>query len=554
MIKRNYKKKVEIKITKNENQNQYLVPKDEIQNQYLVAARDQFWCIDATYIFAGSLILIIDLASRLILAHSYLHGVKANEFKTRDVIQLIDKCLIARRIAEKKDRKKDLIIHSDRGGQFLNEEFANFALIKGFKHSANEKPTNNQVIENANKQIKEHIRLKIAPQDVYKFKPGAANDPLRKLMALKKEEILEAIQFAIEAHNNKALDHNNNMSPFEYDNALFDTNLTLPVVISAKNDDSVDAQIIREFRNEVTIEHATNWAQFFSEWKEKNNLQFEQARLERVALYEQNRVLITKIEEQSKQIQELIEFQRKLNDKEALRLQLKEKRAKAKKLPPRDTISSEEFENLIRSLKTIGTKDSRNKVAFTILYLTGLRISNLLIFTVRHLEELIEKKETRILINKNGGVRKILVPSEAKKWFHLIEKEIDNLTWGKNKSDFLFANKDNKPISRPFFTKSLNDALKEFAKDSGKEIKSHSFRAAFITDLLEVSPIQDVQQIIGHGDIRTTQGYNRSYLTSRDAQKAIQTVYKKRYIARQKSRAEKTARKNKSNKSEIKNG
>jgi hypothetical protein len=106
------------------------VPKDLLQNKYLVADRDTIWCIDSTFpkgsiplgpfslsiilgeIAAGSLILVVDLATRLIVGHCYLHGKKHNEFSTEDAIELLQRCLKARQITE----KSCLILHSDRGG------------------------------------------------------------------------------------------------------------------------------------------------------------------------------------------------------------------------------------------------------------------------------------------------------------------------------------------------------------------------------------------------------------------------------------------------------
>ena len=117
-----------------------------MQNKYLVADRNIIWTIDATFIYSGVLILVIDLATRLIIGHLYLHKYKANAFSSNQVILLLSKCLKARSITE----PKQLTIHSDRGFQFTSNEFINFCQEQGFNQSLNEKPLNNQVSESIN--------------------------------------------------------------------------------------------------------------------------------------------------------------------------------------------------------------------------------------------------------------------------------------------------------------------------------------------------------------------------------------------------------------------
>jgi hypothetical protein len=75
----------------------------------------------------------------------------------------------------------------------------------------------------------------------------------------------------------------------------------------------LDALIIQE----VTVDYASSWAKFFADWQKKHDLQFEQAKRERAQLYEQNRVLLAKIDQQSQQIEELLGYQRSLAQKEA---------------------------------------------------------------------------------------------------------------------------------------------------------------------------------------------------------------------------------------------
>ena len=177
-----------------------LKKQDLLQNKYLVADRNTFWTIDATFIQSGTLIFIVDLATRLIIGHCYLHKNKANQFQTSHVILLIDNCLKARNISQ----PEKLTIHSDRGFQFTSKEFMEFCEKRGFKQSLNEKPLNNQVSESLNNKIKNLLRLKLEFLKLNKkFKFSEKADILEHFNKLKKEVILQEINFVKNyLHNN----------------------------------------------------------------------------------------------------------------------------------------------------------------------------------------------------------------------------------------------------------------------------------------------------------------------------------------------------------------
>ena len=516
-----------------------LKKQDLLQNKYLVADRNTFWTIDATFIQSGTLIFIVDLATRLIIGHCYLHKNKANQFQTSHVILLIDNCLKARNISQ----PEKLTIHSDRGFQFTSKEFMEFCEKRGFKQSLNEKPLNNQVSESLNNKIKNLLRLKLEFLKLNKkFKFSEKADILEHFNKLKKEVILQEIQFAIDEHNNQASSHNKQITPFNFDNALFDSNRQKPVIAAANTKDTANAEIVDNFRDNVALDYVIDWTTFFNYHQNKQDIQFEIAKRERAFLYEQNRTLqatIEKqgnqlerqsllIEKQSAQLQELLDFQRDNIKKATFKENLKAKKAAAKKQQPRDIITPEEFKQLLALIKINSLKQARIKVALVLLYITGLRVANLLTFQVRHLFDLIKKQNTTMLINKKGGIKKIIIGKECKQWLQLIKENIDLVIENKQEDNFLFTNKQQQVLSREQFTKDINKVLKEFAGHSGKQIKSHSFRITLITDLLKNSTLQEVRTIIGHQDIRTTDIYNRRFMTERECYNALQFLAKKR--------------------------
>jgi len=385
--------------------------------------------------------------------------------------------------------------------------------------------------------------LKIDPQGAAsQFKPGSFADPLRKLGKLDKEQILQAIQFAIDTHNNANNNFNQTLSPFEFDNALFDSKALTPKVISSKNDNSENALIVQEYRDQVTLEYAGSWVEFFKDWKQKQDIQFEMAKRERALLYEQNRLLISKIEQQSSkidqqsyqieeqtsQIQQILELHRLQQEKEDAKALRRAKRSMASKRLLRDAMTSEEFQQIMQNVEGQTLKNARLRVAFTILYLTGLRVSNLLNFTISNLNELIQKQSTLITIIKGGGPRKIILGREAKRWFKEIESDVALLQQNREPGNSLFSNQKGEPISRIKFNEQLNGQLKKISIISGKRFFTHSFRVSMITELLRHKSIQDVKRIIGHRDIRTTEVYNRNFPNEREYYQAMQHVYKAR--------------------------
>jgi len=371
--------------------------------------------------------------------------------------------------------------------------------------------------------------LKIDPQGAAsRYKPGSFADPLRKLSKLDKEKVLQVIQFAIDAHNNANNSFNQTLSPLDYDNALFETEVQTPEIISSKNDNSQNALIVQEYRDLVTMKYAGSWIEFFDDWKQKQETQFEAAKRERALLYEQNRQLISKLDWQSLKIEQLLELQQRQQEKEDTKALRRAKRAKATKQLPRDAMTPEEFQQIMRSLEGNTLKNARIRVAFTLLYLTGLRSSNLLVLTINNLNELVQKQSTLLTIIKGGGHRKIILGRESKKWFREIETDLALLKYNRETGAFLFCNKKGELISRSKFNAQLNEYLKKVSAIIGKRLFSHSFRVSMVTELLRYNPIQDVKTIIGHRDIRTTEVYNRNFPNERQYYQVIQHVLKER--------------------------
>lgn len=506
---------------------------DHLQGRYHTATNNTIWCIDATYVSSGNLLLLVDLASRLILGHIYLHGHKSNEFQAEHVCLLIQKCYFQRKINEQDPI--NLTVHSDQGKQFLSEQFEEFCEAHKITKSITARPRGNQVIESINASIKNNIRLRVDPS-AHGFKHGSFADPLRKLSKMSEQEINNAIEFAIAEHNGKTSYYNKQFSPNEMDTALtIQKQIQKPEVLYALNDDSEQAKQINFYKENVVLAHGQTWADFFAKWRVTQKEQFEQTQRRLDKAEHERAKLLSKIDlqyellkNQEEQIQKLIDELNSRLELERQRELRKIKRKQAKKMPPRDTINPKEFQSLIQSIQLSSPKYARIKVAFTLLYLTGLRVTNLLTFNVQNIVQLQQDQSTLIHLIKRGGMTKIAIPNDAKTWLKQIQPDISLLIKGKGPQDALFTNNKGQIISRSNFNKDLNKILKDLSIKSGKRLYTHSFRVTMITELLQSHPIQQVKKLIGHKDIRTTEVYDRKFMSERELRKALQFVYKNR--------------------------
>ena len=150
-----------------------------------------------------------------------------------------------------------------------------------------------------------------------------------------------------------------------------------------------------------------------------------------------------------------------------------------------------------------------------LLYLTGLRVSHLLFFTVTHAMQLLEKGEiTNPLIKKETPRFLIRLSDQGR----VVVKKYHTLfmTLMLNKEPFmpLFTTQAcfEKAINRSSLDKEINSVLTKGSEKLGKHIRTHLFRGTIITNYLQRTPIDVVKDVIGHKDIKTTALYKRSKL------------------------------------------
>lgn len=182
-------------------------------------------------------------------------------------------------------------------------------------------------------------------------------------------------------------------------------------------------------------------------------------------------------------------------------------------------IKQEEFESLLMYCDQFIIKEStRLKLvkAFTILYHSGCRISELLQLDKNHIASILKardlskagsfslnnttktKKPRLVLISKQG------VEDIAEIWEMEICEEVDNM------SEKIFPGKNGKPLGVTGFTALINKHMK-LALESDL-FSSHSFRQGLLSSLISDAkiPVSTVSAMIGHASINTTLRYHRS--------------------------------------------
>jgi integrase len=149
----------------------------------------------------------------------------------------------------------------------------------------------------------------------------------------------------------------------------------------------------------------------------------------------------------------------------------------------------------------------------------GLRSSEAGLVKVRELESLIESSDDTLNIYqpKVNSYRVVLIPEEFRRILLTHHKQdlcLLKAVHNDNPEITLCSSCQGKtkgsPLSVRDWSTGLNQVLHNIAQKHGfKGITTHCFRINYISRLLTKLPIQKVQKIVGHRDIKTTSIYDR---------------------------------------------
>ncbi len=139
----------------------------------------------------------------------------------------------------------------------------------------------------------------------------------------------------------------------------------------------------------------------------------------------------------------------------------------------------------------------RDKVILTLLYSTGLRISELINLISRD----IDFDERTIRVRGKGDKDRIVLFDEKTK-----ELLTEYLKFRKSNAEYLFVNRQNNKLTPRY----IQLMIKKYADKAGikKKVTPHVLRHSFATHLLKNGvDIRVIQQLLGHTSLSTTQIY-----------------------------------------------
>lgn len=191
------------------------------------------------------------------------------------------------------------------------------------------------------------------------------------------------------------------------------------------------------------------------------------------------------------------------------------------KQPQRDAVSFSIFETIQKSKKPKNIQHltwSRFKIATTILFFTGLRVSESAYVTKNMLDTLIKKGKCQIYKSKVDSYRTIFLPKKGIQFLISLKPDIDKIY--KQPEDVLYPYIETSPDK---WDTLINNTLKYFTE--GLNITSHSFRIGYVTRILKHTSVDRAQAFVGHKDIRSTMRYNRYLHGSSDDLKKLNEAF-----------------------------
>ncbi len=180
---------------------------------------------------------------------------------------------------------------------------------------------------------------------------------------------------------------------------------------------------------------------------------------------------------------------------------------KGPKLPKTlpDFLTTEEIEQILTNIKISTPAGFRNRVILELLWVSGMRISELSSLNYENLN--LEQNEIRVF-GKGAKERIVLVPDKTKE---LIINYINNVSdmickTPKTGSCPLFINNNGYRLQNQSIRKALKTVVESI--QLSKHVTPHIFRHSFATRLIENgADLRVVQELLGHASISNTQIY-----------------------------------------------
>ena len=176
--------------------------------------------------------------------------------------------------------------------------------------------------------------------------------------------------------------------------------------------------------------------------------------------------------------------------------------SKALRLPK--TISSDQMNKIIDSIKGEDPNTTRDKLIFEFLYGTGARISELVNTDLDDID--IDSNIIKIRFGKGSKQRIVPLGKSLKKAINdYLTRNRNSLVNSKKPNNALILNSKGGRLTRQSIWEVVNRVS---IQNKVKDLTPHSLRHAFATHLLEGgADVRVVQELLGHSSVNTTQIY-----------------------------------------------
>lgn len=192
----------------------------------------------------------------------------------------------------------------------------------------------------------------------------------------------------------------------------------------------------------------------------------------------------------------------------------------------RDPVPKSMLEKILNAPKPKGSHQlswARFQLTATILFFTGLRISELTAVNEDMIQEVIDKGTMTFYQPKVNKYRTIRFTSHGIQSISRIFEKTRKIIFEHNQVLFPLPESNRNNVEK--FTKNINHFLKLFNDDHNKKISSHSFRVAFVSNALKHTTTHNAQKLIGHADIRSTMKYNRHELDPQEEELILNQMF-----------------------------
>ena len=498
-----------------------------LSNQNVTATTNITWAADITTLNLfrdqkAHVFLCIDIHTNYIVASL----ISRELITSRSIVRSLERSINQRL---KVSGKKKLIIHTDRGTQFSSKIYNTFT--KKYKEyfipsmARENTPTDNPVAERFMRTFKSH-----------KIYNTTIEEKLSNSLAIEPNfsSYRATLNKYVNSLNGKP-NKKSRTSPQRQDKDVSAASLLMmdPKYSQAKskhvaNDFRIDE--VEKFKAENTkvigllAELAAKKAELvdktpFDNFENDIALQVIDNRLNEIYAIIQDNPQATKqyVEEAIEPIEDsLSQLHNKVD-------QLLSKGKKYKEtLPLRDPVDTNLFPIFFTNAgsETIRQKDLKQaqlRVAYTLLYYTGLRINEIRKVTQKQILDAITSSQFNAIHHKTKQAHIHVLSKNGVKRLKELSLEY-TIIFSKYNYKYLFGK--SKPMHQKALTRFINNDLKNTCQvfDIPYNIKSHSFRINMISNLLKTTTVQHAAQIIGHSDINSTMSYQRYALSKREIQ------------------------------------